>query len=87
MIEEDDLPVVVQLFSHSYFILPTMLPTWLAAVEAFRMKRFVHTLTSLIPRPRPLVVPIATESWAGSGNKATASLLLFFGNESKEPLQ
>ena len=46
MVEEDDLMVVVQLFSHSYFILPTMLPTWVAAVEAFRMKRSVHSLSA-----------------------------------------
>lgn len=46
VVEEDDLAVVVQLFSHSYFILPTMLPTWVAAVEAFRIKRSVHSLSA-----------------------------------------
>lgn len=46
MVEEDDLMVVVQLFSHSYFILPIMLPMWVAAVEAFRMKRSVHSLSA-----------------------------------------
>ena len=43
-LSDSDLAAAEQLFSHSYFILPSMLPTWRAAIRALREKKYAATI-------------------------------------------
>ena len=43
-ITEEDLSTVEQLFTDSFFVLPTMLPLWTAALRAFKEGRYCSLL-------------------------------------------
>ena len=47
-IKDGDLEALDKLLSRSFFILPSMLTTWRAALDAFKTDRFTHIVLATI---------------------------------------